>query len=106
MNRFWKYKIDHIVFWAATVGFHMFTRLDMIKEVGFDQFMLEVVVRNCLLALLIYFNLLVLIPKYAQQKKIASYIFLLLGSLGLYTILKNSHDVYLHGYVLDDESRR
>ena len=106
MNRFWKYKIDHVVFWTATVGFHMFTKYDMIKEAGFDQFMLEVIVRNALLAMLIYLNLLVLIPRYAQQKKIASYIFLLLGSLGLYALLKNAHDVYLNGYVLGDESRK
>ena len=106
MNRFWKYKFDHIIFWAATVGFHMFTRIDMIKNAGWDQFAIEVIVRNGLLALLIYVNLLVLIPTYAQQKKGITYTFLLIADLSLYVILKNAHDVYLNGYVLGDESRR
>ncbi len=106
MNRFWKYKLDHVIFWTATVGFHMFTKVDMVKEAGFDQFALEIIVRNGLLALLIYFNLLVLIPKYAQQKRIVAYTLFLVSSVGLYVILKNAHDVYLHGYVLGNESRK
>ena len=106
MNRFWAYKLDQVFFWGATVGFHMFTRIDMVDEAGFDQFMLEIIIRNGLLSLLIYFNLWVLIPKYAKQKKVAGYIFLLLGALGLYVLLKNTHDVYLNGYVLGDESRQ
>src|SRR5688572_16348763 len=105
MNRFWKYKFDHIIFWTATVGFHMFTKIDMINVAGLDQYVLEIIVRNGLLAVLIYFNLLVLIPTYAQQKKVVAYIVLLTFSLGLYVLLKNIHDVYLHGYVLGDESR-
>lgn len=106
MNRFWKYKFEHVIFWATTVAFHMFTRIDMVKEAGFDQFGLEIIIRNSLLASLIYFNLLILIPKYAQQKKIVTYAFLLFVALTLYVLLKNTHDVYLNGYVLGDESRR
>jgi len=106
MNAFWKYKLDHVIFWIATVGFHMFTKINVVEGVGFDQFTLEIIIRNGLLAVLIYANLLVLIPRYAQQKKIISYIFLLTITLGLYVILKNAHDVYLNGYVLGDESRK
>jgi sensor histidine kinase YesM len=106
MDTFWKYKFDHIVFWAATVGFHMFTKINMIDEAGFGQFMLEIIIRNGLLAVLIYVNLLALIPLFAQQRKVISYIFLLLVTLGLYVLLKNMHDVYLNGYVLGDESRK
>ncbi|WP_276372755.1 histidine kinase [Chryseolinea sp. H1M3-3] len=102
---FWRYKMDHVIFWVATVGFHMFTKINLIDAAGFDQFALEVVIRNGLLALLIYVNLLVLIPKYAQQKKIIAYAFLLFTALGLYVFLKNAHDVYLYAYVLGDESR-
>lgn len=102
MDRFWKYRLDHAVFWTATVGFHMFTRLDLIRSAGWDQFLLDSIVRNGLLAVLIYFNLLVLIPRYAQRKKIASYTLSLLAGLGLYILLKNAHDVYLFGYVLED----
>ena len=106
MDRFWKYKLDHLIFWSATVGFHMFTRLPLINKAGFDQFILEIIIRNGLLAGLIYFNLLVLIPRYAQRRKIIVYTFLLLGGLGLYVLLKNAHDVYLNGYVLGDESHK
>jgi two-component system, LytTR family, sensor kinase len=105
MDRFWKYKFDHAIFWAATVGFHTFTKINLVNKAGFDQFAIEVIIRNGLLAILIYLNLFILIPKYAQQKKIFAYIFLLLVTIGLYVTLKNAHDVYLNGYVLGDESR-
>ena len=106
MNRFWKYKLDHVIFWTATVGFHMFTRADMIGEAGFGQFIIEIIVRNGLLAMLIYFNLLVVIPRFAQQKDVITNSILVFLSLGCYVLLKNAHDVYLNGYVLGDESRR
>lgn len=99
MDRFWRYKIDHIIFWLATVGFHMFTRLQLIGNAGFGQFLLEIVVRNGLLAAMIYFNLLVLIPRFAQQKKVGTYVILLIATLGLYVVCKNAHDVSLYGYV-------
>lgn len=106
MDRFWRYRLDHVVFWTATVGFHMFTRADMIGGAGLDQFILEVIMRNGLLAMLIYFNLLVVIPRFAQQKNLITNSLLVFLSLGCYVLLKNAHDVYLYGYVLDDGSRR
>lgn len=106
MNPFWKYKFDHVIFWTATVGFHMFTRTGIIQQAGAGQFALEIIVRNVLLAGLIYFNWLVLIPRYAQQKKIIIYFLLITGSLILYALLKNFHDVYLRGYVMGDQSKR
>jgi len=106
MNRFWKYKLDHGIFWVITIGFHMYTRNYLIAEAGVDQFLMEIVVRNGLLALLIYLNWLVLVPKFAQQKKIAAYIFLLCLAMTGYVLLKNIHDVYLYGYVVGDVSKR
>lgn len=106
MNWFWKYKVDHVIFWTATVAFHMFTKSDIINAAGFNQFTLEIIIRDGLLAVLIYFNVLVLIPKYAQQKKIVTYAVLLVAALGLYVFLKNIHDAYLYGYVLGDNSRK
>jgi len=91
---------------VITIGFHMYTRDYLIAEAGFDQFLLEIIIRNGLLALLIYFNWLVLIPKYAQQKKIAAYVFLLGVAMAGYVLLKNIHDVYLQGYVLGDIGKR
>lgn len=106
MNGFWRYKVDHIIFWTATVGFHTFTRIDMIDSAGLLQFALEVIIRNGLLAMLIYLNLLVLIPKFANQKNAMLYAGILFGALGLYVIFKNAHDVYVNGYVLENESRK
>jgi two-component system, LytTR family, sensor kinase len=106
MNRFWKYKFDHIIFWSATVAFHMFTRIDLVTTAGFDQFVFEIVIRNCLLATMLYANWFILIPMFAQQKKVIVYIFLLSFSLASYVLLKNAHDVYLNYYVLGDESKQ
>src|SRR5688500_7026088 len=106
MERFWKYKLDHVIFWAATVFFHMFTRIQLIPKVGFGQYLLEIIVRNGLLATLIYTNLFVLIPTFAHKRKWAHYItFLILGFVG-YIFAKNVHDVYLYGYVIGDFDRR
>ena len=106
MDRFWKYKLDHLLFWIGTVFFHAYTRLGLIQKAGTGQFLLEIVVRNVLLATVIYVNLFVLIPRFTQHKKYASYAFLLLFSLLVYALAKNAHDVYLYGYVIGIEERR
>jgi two-component system, LytTR family, sensor kinase len=104
MAPFWKYKIDHIIFWTATVAFHMFTRLGLITTAGVDQFLLEIVVRNGLLACVVYLNLLVLIPFFARQQKVALYVLLLCISLFGYGLLKNVHDVYVWGMLPEPAS--
>jgi two-component system LytT family sensor kinase len=106
MVSFWKYKIDHVLFWTATVAFHMFTRVGLISMAGFDQFLLEIVVRNGLLACLVYLNLIVLIPIFARQQKAVLYVVVLMVSLLGYALLKNVHDVYLHGYILEQTEYR
>jgi hypothetical protein len=100
MGPFWRYKIDHIIFWTATVAFYMYTRIDLIKEPGFGQFLLDVVARNGLLAAAVYLNLLVLIPILSRKKKVVLYILLLCASLIGYGVLKSVHDYYLYGLVL------
>jgi len=94
-----------VIFWIATVSFHMFTRLGLISRAGLDQFMLEIIVRNGLLASLVYLNLNVLIPILSKQKKVFRYILLICLSLLGYAFLKNTHDVYLHGRILHEEER-
>jgi two-component system, LytTR family, sensor kinase len=106
MEKFWRYKVDHIIFWTATVSFHMFTRLSLIPKADVGQFLLEIAVRNALLAIVIYVNLLVLIPQCAQKRKWLAYVILLFIDLALYVVCKNAHDVYLYGYVMGDVSRR
>lgn len=104
MNRFFRYHIDHILFWALTIGFHAFTRMYLIDKVNVFQFALEIIVRNVLLAGVIYFNLLIVIPRISKGKVLA-WILASVGSLALYAFAKNLHDVYLYGYVIGDPER-
>lgn len=106
MNRFFKYKLDHILFWTLTVFFHAFTRVGLIEKVGTLQFLFEIALRNSLLAMTIYLNLLVIIPWIEKNKKYALNAFLLLVSLCFYVAAKNAHDVYLYGYVIGDVERQ
>jgi two-component system, LytTR family, sensor kinase len=105
MERFWKYRVDHIIFWVATVGFHMFTRADLVTKAGFGEFAAEVFIRNGLLALAIYANLLVLIPRLLFKKQIFLYAFSLLALMGVYALAKNIHDVHLFGEVLQQPGK-
>jgi len=95
VQRFWKYKLDHVVFWAVTVGFHVYTRTSLIHVAGWWQFLLEILIRNGLLAIIIYANFDYLIPVYAQQRKLLAYVFGLVLCFGFYVIVKNTHDVFL-----------
>jgi two-component system, LytTR family, sensor kinase len=101
MQTFLRYKGDHILFWVATVSFHIYTRLDIITLAGFGPFVGEVLVRNGLLASIIYANLLFFIPTYARKGRSGSYVLSLLVSFLFYVALKNLHDVYLYGQVLE-----
>ncbi len=103
MDRFWKYKLDHWFFWTATVFFHAYTRVGLISKAGMGQFLLEIAVRNALLAFVIYLNLLVLIPRFVQNKKYVTYVLLLSLGFAFYTIAKNGHDVYLYGTVIGEK---
>ena len=95
MSKLLKFKLDHILFWSVTIGFHVYTRLHLIAEAGWWQFALEVIIRNSLLALIIYANSEYLIPEFIHQKKFASYGMGLILCFGFYILLKNTHDAYL-----------
>jgi sensor histidine kinase YesM len=96
MGPFWKYKLDHALFWTATVLFHMYTRWPLIDQAGIAQFALEVLVRNGLLALLLYFNIHLLLPRFAKSGRWFVYGLSLAGGLFAYAFLKDIHDIYLH----------
>lgn len=95
MSPFWRYKLDHALFWTATVLFHMYTRWSMIDSVGMTAFIQEVVVRNGLLAILIYGNLVVLIPGFAKPGRWLVYGLLIMTGIGAYATFKMLHDVSL-----------
>lgn len=89
-----------MLFWSFTVFFHAYTRLDILKEAGTVQFLLEVVVRNLLLAAVIYFAVMVVMPGIENGRKTVSYLFMLLISVLMYVLLKNAHDYYLYNDVI------
>lgn len=104
MNRFFRYHLDHIFFWVLTTGFHAYTRLFLIDQLNTVHFVLEIIVRNALLAGVIYFNLLVVIPRLFKEKQLR-WIFASVASLVFYAFTKNLHDVYLYGHLLGDTER-
>lgn len=92
MNRFFRYHLDHVLFWVLTIGFHAYTQWFRIEGVG--AFVQEIVVRNALLAVVIYFNLLIVFPRINRGRVLTGAI-LLICSLVFYAIVKHVHDVYL-----------
>jgi two-component system, LytTR family, sensor kinase len=105
MDHLFKYKIDHLLFWMLTVFFHGYTHSGIIDQAGIGHYLLELALRNSLLALVIYVNLLVIIPRFNTQKNYATSLLLITASLTGYVFIKNAHDVYLHGYILGIPSR-
>jgi two-component system, LytTR family, sensor kinase len=106
MDRLFKYKIDHLLFWVLTVGFHAYTHSNLIEQAGFGQFALELLVRDGLLAMVIYTNLLLIIPKLNSQKHYGASVLMILATLMFYVALKNFHDAYLYGVVLNNPARQ
>lgn len=105
MNRFFRYHLDHVLFWILTTGFHAYTHQYLVEKAGVWQFLLEVLVRNGLLAVVIYVNLLVIIPGISTGRKTSAWLVVLLASLVLYVLIKNAHDAYLYGVILKDTER-
>ena len=104
MNRFFRYHLDHILFWVLTIGFHAYTKLHLVDKANVFQFALEIFIRNALLAGIIYFNLWIVIPRLTQGKAFP-WIVASLGSLVFYTVAKGLHDAYVYGYVIGDAER-
>jgi len=95
VNTFWKYRSDHLIFWVVTIGFHIYTKAYLVEFVGWGQFLMEILIRNALLAVIIYANFEYLIPVLAQQKKFLLYAFGLIICFAFYILVKNTHDYYL-----------
>lgn len=106
MERLFRHKLDHILFWTLTIGFHAYTHSGIIDQAGFGQFALELLVRDGLLAMVIYTNLLAITPKLNQQKQYGVSILIIVTTLIFYVTLKNIHDVYLYGNILNNPERQ
>ncbi|MEQ1584626.1 MAG: histidine kinase [Cyclobacteriaceae bacterium] len=105
MTRFFRYRLDHIFFWTLTVLFHAYTRLPWINKAGVGQFILELVVRNGLLACAIYLVIGYSLPRFTSSKKIGIGILWLAVGIIIYVAGKNAHDTYFYGFVVGDSSR-
>lgn len=105
MSRFFSYRLDHIIFWTLTVFFHGYTRLPWINKAGVEQFVLELIVRNGLLACAIYLTILVAIPRLTMGKLVTG-VLGIVAALTIYVFGKNAHDVYFYGYVVGDPERQ
>jgi two-component system, LytTR family, sensor kinase len=106
MKKIWQYYLDHWLFWLATVAFLAVLRIDLLEKLGWLYFGQELIVRNGLLAMLIYGNLGYLVPQFLQKSKYLIYSLLILFFLIFYTLAKNAHDIYLFGYMLGDTSKQ
>lgn len=98
MEKFWKYKLDHVAFWIITVGFHLYTAVYLVELAGWWHLILEIIIRNGLLAILIYANLDYLVPTYIQQRKFMAYALGLTMCFVFYVLVKNTHDEFLTVY--------
>jgi len=104
MPRFFRYKLDHLIFWLLTLFFHGYTHLSWIEQAGTGQFLAEVIVRNGLLACAVYFTLLFALPR-LTGKEIGVGMLSGLLAIAFYVIGKNLHDAYFYGQVLGDSQR-
>jgi hypothetical protein len=96
MPRFFQYRLDHIIFWMLTIGFHAYTRLPLMDKAGASQFILELILRNGLLACAIYLTILVAIPRLTQGNKIMGILYIGMA-IAIYIFGKNTHDAYFEG---------
>jgi two-component system LytT family sensor kinase len=101
---FLRYKLDHVLFWIITIAFHIYNRRYLIEKAGLDQFILEILFRNGLLAIIIYINILVLMPKFFQTKKYGRFLLMILLLLLFYTGVKDLHDAYLDARIVFSET--
>ncbi len=106
MEKFFRYRLDHVLFWVATISFHAYNKSFIIYKVSPLAFAGELLVRNVLLAAVIYGNLWVLIPRFFDTKRYGLYFLSLSGVVLGYVLFKNLHDMYLFGYVLGDTERQ
>jgi len=98
VKKFLQYHLDHALFWVVTVGFHLYTSSSLISSAGWGFWLLEVFLRNALLALIIYAHLTYLLPAFLQTRHLLRYLGGLAISFLFYVLVKNTHDVFLTVY--------
>jgi two-component system LytT family sensor kinase len=105
MNKFWRYRLDHISFWLLTVGFQAYTHRGLIGRAGWETWAAELLIRNGLLAIVIYGTLGWVVPRFFDRNKYTTGVLMVMLLMGTYVLTKNAHDTYLYGTLLHDTSR-
>lgn len=101
-----KYKLDHIAFWLITIIFYAFTRKHLIGSSGWFAFLLDVFLRNGLLAAACYLNIYFLFERYFRSGRYLLYSLAVFGLLILYTVLQNFSDAFIGSLALDPDNAR
>jgi sensor histidine kinase YesM len=87
-----------------TIVFHGYTQLWLIEKEGLGQFLIELFVRNSLLACAIYLTLLVALPKLTHAKETQKGVLVVIAAILIYVVGKNAQDTFLPA--LADHSMR
>jgi two-component system LytT family sensor kinase len=106
MRFFWRYKLDHVIFWCITIIFYAYVTTDLLQRAGTYHYSLNIIMRNGLLAGICYANVYYLFPAFFKKNRYVFYALLVAACLLVYTLLKNAHDSWLYGYVLGDLQKR
>ena len=106
MKFFWRYKLDHILFWTITVLFYAHVRYDLVSRAGFAHYLLDIVIRNGLIAVACYVNIYYLSPNYLKKKLYLRYLTTVLLCLISCTVLQNIHNEWLYGIVMNDTNKQ
>jgi two-component system LytT family sensor kinase len=106
MRFFWRYKLDHVIFWIITIVFYAYVTTGILEKAGAYQYWLNIIIRNGLLILICYINIYFLFPKFFKKNKYVLYGLSVFVCLLLFTLLENMHDKQLYGYVLNDINKQ
>jgi sensor histidine kinase YesM len=106
MRFFWRYKLDHVIFWIITIVFYAYVTMNLLEKAGAYQYWLNIFVRNGLLILICYINIYYLFPNFFKKNKYVLYSLLVFGCLLLYTALENVHNRWLYGDILGDVNKQ
>ncbi|MCW3110516.1 MAG: Histidine kinase [Segetibacter sp.] len=98
MKPFWRYKLDHVLFWMITVLFYAYVRYDLVSRAGFAHYLLDIIIRNGLIAVACYVNISYLSPNYLKKGLYLRYVTFVLLCLLMVTAIKNVHDTWLYGF--------
>ncbi|MBD0367518.1 MAG: histidine kinase, partial [Flavisolibacter sp.] len=100
MEKVWKYKLDHILFWVALSLYFLVNQKHLIGIGGLQYYLKESFFKVLLLAFLTYSNLSFLFPYLLQRKKYVLYLLSIAGVISVYVYFRNHQDLYYFKHLL------